>query len=247
MRVRSHFRWRAVVAVVAASVLAMLGLPAVAFAQGSTVLSVTAAPAKSAQGPTYADVSSTQGWQQTSVTLHRGDKVSLWYETGSWSVDHVNFPYVGPGGYSSAVDQKIYQGCKLNSHWVYGLMLGRVGNGATVVVGKAATLTADRDGSLQLRIHDGDACLGDNAGAIRMEYSVQAAAPKKHPGPTHTLAQTLQGLKAAGLSVACLSAIADAGTPTALLLGLQTAACQAAGFTIVNQVISDIENGNIKG
>jgi hypothetical protein len=123
------------------------------------------------------DVSATQGWQQTAITLHRGDKVSLWYERGVWSVDHVHFPYVGPGGYSSAVDQQIYQGCKLNPNWVYGLMLGRIGNGPTMVIGQAATLTADRDGPLQLRIHDGDACLGDNDGTVRMEYSVQAPSP----------------------------------------------------------------------
>ena len=152
--------------------IVLIGVAAVT-AGGVVLVPVTA----SAAGPTYVDVSSTQGWQQTPVTLHRGDKVSLWYETGSWSVDHVNFPYVGPGGYSSAVDQKIYQGCKLNPNWVYGLMLGRIGNGPTMVVGKSATLTADRDGPLELRIHDGDACLGDNAGAIRMEYSVQAAPP----------------------------------------------------------------------
>jgi hypothetical protein len=150
---------------------------AVMIAGGVVLVPVTA----SAAGPTYVDVSSTHGWQQTPVTLHRGDKVSLWYETGSWTVDHVNFPYVGPDGYSSAVDQKIYQGCKLNPQWVYGLMLGRVGDGPTVVVGRSATLTADRDGPLQLRIHDGDACLGDNAGAIRMEYSVQASPAAYQP------------------------------------------------------------------
>ena len=62
-------------------------------------------------------VSSTTGWQKTSVHLNSGDKYTVTYVSGTWSVDYRNFPYVGPGGYSEQEDAKIYQGGLLKTQF----------------------------------------------------------------------------------------------------------------------------------
>jgi hypothetical protein len=111
-------------------------------------------------------VDSTRGWQTTSFRVTKGQQVSF-STVGTWTVDFRNFPYVGPEGYTPAVDTTIYQGCKLAPTVPYGKLLVRVGDSTSFqVIGSAGTLTADRDGELAFRIHDADACLVDNAGTV---------------------------------------------------------------------------------
>lgn len=58
------------------------------------------------------NVDSTQGWQTTSLNVTAGQQLSF-SASGSWSVDHRNFSFVGPEGYSPEEDSRIFQGCKL--------------------------------------------------------------------------------------------------------------------------------------
>ena len=113
-------------------------------------------------------VSSTTGWQKTPVHLNSGDKYTVTYVSGTWSVDYRNFPYVGPGGYSEQEDAKIYQGCKIDTSETYGVLLGSVGSapGDAFPIGQGGTFTAGNNGDLYLRINDSDACLGDNNGSV---------------------------------------------------------------------------------
>jgi serine/threonine protein kinase len=134
----------------------------------------TPAPSSST-APSTVSVSSTTGWQETSVYLKSGDKFTVTYASGSWSVDYRNFPYVGPGGYSEQEDAKIYQGCKIDTSQTYGVLLGSVGsapNGA-FPIGQGGTFAAGNNGYLYLRINDNDACLGDNNGSVTVTITTK--------------------------------------------------------------------------
>jgi hypothetical protein len=113
-------------------------------------------------------VSSTTGWQETPVSLKPGDKFTVTYVSGSWTVDYRNFPYVGPGGYSGQEDAKIYQGCKIDTSETYGVLLGSIGStpNGDFPIGQGGTFAAGNNGYLYLRINDDDACLGDNSGSV---------------------------------------------------------------------------------
>jgi hypothetical protein len=113
-------------------------------------------------------VSSATGWQKTPVHLKSGDKFTVTYVSGTWSVDYRNFSYVGPGGYSEQEDAKIYQGCKIDTSETYGVLLGSVGSTPNVAfpIGQGGTFAAGNNGDLYLRINDNDACLGDNNGSV---------------------------------------------------------------------------------
>jgi hypothetical protein len=126
--------------------------------------STPAAPASTAT------VSSTTGWQETSVYLHAGDKFTVTYGSGTWTVDYRNFPYVGPGGYSDAEDTQIYQGCKIDTSENYGVLLGSVGTpNGDFPIGQGGTFTAGNDGYLYLSIND--TCLGDNDGSVTVSIT----------------------------------------------------------------------------
>jgi serine/threonine protein kinase len=113
-------------------------------------------------------ISSTTGWQKTPVHLEPGEKFTVTFVSGSWTVDYRNFPYVGPGGYSGQEDAKIYQGCKIATSETYGVLLGSVGSApdGAILVGQGGTFSAESNGDLYLRINDNDACLGDNSGSV---------------------------------------------------------------------------------
>jgi hypothetical protein len=113
-------------------------------------------------------VSATTAWQQTPLTLQQGNQFTVSYNSGTWTVDARNFPFVGPQGYSLAIDQQIWQGCKVDLSVPYSRLLGKVGSGPTFSVGRGGTFTANGTGSLYLRINDWDSCLSDNAGSVSM-------------------------------------------------------------------------------
>jgi serine/threonine protein kinase len=117
-------------------------------------------------------VSAKSGWQRTNIYLKGGQKFSLKYVSGGWTVDYRNFPYVGPGGYSSQEDARIYQHCKYNAGSDYGVLFGVVGTGGRAFrIGGGGNFVAApgrgvNGGYLYLRIND--TCLTDNAGSLTM-------------------------------------------------------------------------------
>lgn len=156
----------------------------------------SAAPSSSAKAAATAQtftVSSTTGWQQTSLYLTAGQKFKVQYVSGCWTVDYRNFPCVGPQGYSSQEDAKIYQDCKYDGNNNYGVLYGIVGqvaNGA-FPIGSGGTFTAvapgtyevgaGNSGYLYLRIND--TCLTDNAGSVTMRLSILPPPPTCPPTP----------------------------------------------------------------
>lgn len=118
-------------------------------------------------------IGSRAGWKKTPLHLVPGNKYHMWHEAGGWTVDYRNFTWVGPEGYPPRIDKQIYQGCKIVPQWPYAKLIGKVGTkGSIFKVGLAGngtrTFTARSRGYLYLRIHDGDACLGDNRGSVGM-------------------------------------------------------------------------------
>ena len=98
------------------------------------------------------------------------------YVSGGWSVDYRNFPYVGPDGYASQEDARIYQLCKFDSNAAYGVLFGVVGlTGQAFPVGSGGRFSAvapSQDvsgGYLYLRIND--KCFSDNAGSVTVQIS----------------------------------------------------------------------------
>jgi murein DD-endopeptidase MepM/ murein hydrolase activator NlpD len=128
-----------------------------------------------APAPAPVRVSSTVGWQQTGLSLNRGNRFLISYVFGRWSVDSRTFPYVGPNGYSATIDRTIYQGCKYAPSHPYATLLGRIGNGSAFRVSSGGTFTADRRGTLSLRINDQDRCLVDNDGSVSVTVAASAA------------------------------------------------------------------------
>lgn len=125
------------------------------------------------------EVDAKRGWQSTSLEVTKGQQVSF-SAVGSWTVDYRNFPYVGPNGYSLQVDRTIWQGCKLGPSLPYGLLLARVGDDPkSRIIGSETAFTADRDGVLAFRIHDGDACLGDNDGTVTVTVTLAQSNPQQ--------------------------------------------------------------------
>lgn len=121
-------------------------------------------------------VSATEGWDYTPILILPGQSFTITYVSGSWTVDFRNFPDVGPGGYSPAVDATIYQDCKFDNSVPYGTLLGEV-NGQLFVVGNGGTFVVSTKGSLQLRINDADNCLADNAGSVEVAISGNVTNP----------------------------------------------------------------------
>ncbi len=135
-------------------------------------LTVKSSPVKGSPNPltgaTNVTIYSTTGWQPTGLTVQQGTQYTIYYTSGTWTVDVRNFPSVGPQGYLWDEDQKIAQGCKYDPTLTYATLLGQIGNGSDFVVGKGGVYIAGASGSLSLRINDQDACLGDNSGFIKL-------------------------------------------------------------------------------
>lgn len=83
---------------------------------------------------------------------------------------------MGPDGYASQEDARIYQLCKFDSNAAYGVLFGVVGlTGQAFPVGSGGRFSAvapSQDvsgGYLYLRIND--KCFSDNAGSVTVQIS----------------------------------------------------------------------------
>ncbi|MGP4012847.1 serine/threonine-protein kinase [Streptomyces sp. 4N124] len=123
-------------------------------------------------------VQSTTGWQGVSdVSVQRGDRVTVRFASGEWTVDFRNIPVTGPAGYNAEIDRSLdgAKDCKIKPTAPFGTLLARLtgGQGSPVhVVGQRLTFQAARNGTLQLAINDGEGCLQDNRGALTVRVSV---------------------------------------------------------------------------
>jgi hypothetical protein len=166
-RMQRSLRWPIALIVFMVGTATLGAVPVAQAVTAAVIPPVTATPT----------VSATRGWQQTSINIAAGQTFTVSYISGTWTVDHRNFPSVGPGGYSDSIDRTIYQGCKYNSHRNYAVLLGVVGQSASFPIGEGGIFKAAASGPLYLRINDDNACLGDNAGSVKMYVSTIGQVP----------------------------------------------------------------------
>ncbi|QLH23624.1 serine/threonine-protein kinase [Streptomyces sp. Rer75] len=128
---------------------------------------------------TMLSVQSAQGWQRATQTeLRRGDTVTVRYSTGTWTVDSTRLPGVGSLGHSAADDESLRFAwdCKVDATAPFGTLLGRFsGNPKSLPshrVKREWRFRAAREGTLELRINDGDTCMDDNKGALTVSVLV---------------------------------------------------------------------------
>ncbi len=135
-------------------------------------------------------ISSRAGWQQTGLLLKAGDKYYVDYRGGSWTVDYTKLTYVGPAGYSADLEKVIGGSpiARLDSAAPYGSLLGKVGSGKEMLIGKGDSFTADAGGYLSLRINDSDSSLADNDGAITVVLRGPETAPQLSTGSSGPVA-----------------------------------------------------------
>ncbi|AGP55657.1 serine/threonine-protein kinase [Streptomyces rapamycinicus] len=123
-------------------------------------------------------VDASRGWQSaTSTPVQKGDKVSVRYTSGTWTVDSANLPLVGPAGHTAADDQSLrfaWQDCKVDSSVTFGALLGRFPGipDNPHAVHRAWSFQATRSGTLQLRANDREGCLDDNKGALTLTVQI---------------------------------------------------------------------------
>lgn len=139
------------------------------------------------------NIDSKRGWQSTGVKVTAGQQLTI-SAKGSWSVDSRNFSFVGPDGYSPEEDSRIFQGCKLDPILPYGILLVKVGDDPSFwVIGSGGTFRADRDGFLAVRIHDADACLGDNDGTMKGKVTGSGLSRREPTGQAPNLIVLVHG------------------------------------------------------
>ncbi|MFI1734234.1 serine/threonine-protein kinase [Streptomyces acidicola] len=123
-------------------------------------------------------VRSTTGWQRvTGVTVQRGDRVTVRFTSGEWTVDHRNMPMTGPAGYDANTDARLAgaMSCKIKPAAPFGTLLARLAGeqaSPAQVVGRKLTFQAARNGALQLGINDATNCGHDNRGSLTVQVSV---------------------------------------------------------------------------
>jgi serine/threonine protein kinase len=123
-------------------------------------------------------VRSTAGWQQaTGTSVRRGDRITVRFSSGEWTVDQQNKPLTGPAGYDAVTDKSLEgaKNCKVKPTAPFGSLLARlVGERELPVrtVGRELTFGATANGPLQLGINDAEKCTKDNWGTLTVRVSV---------------------------------------------------------------------------
>ncbi|WP_320774919.1 serine/threonine-protein kinase [Streptomyces sp. CRN 30] len=128
-------------------------------------------------------VQAREGWQQvTEAPIGKGDTVTVRFLRGQWTVDAASMPSAGPGGYDAATDSALdfaAESCKVNRSAPFAALVGHLlregqtENPDARVVGDEWTFQAPADGTLELRINDGDDdCLSDNEGELTVSVTV---------------------------------------------------------------------------
>jgi hypothetical protein len=165
-------------------------------------LNVCGAPNQPACGPTVNTtqvvVDAKQGWQRVPLTVNPQDDYSLTYVSGQWTVDgrlnstgSPNWPYVGPDGYSSAIDQQILAVgplCKVINYETFGTLLVDLEPGSNPPIDAHGDAWSGGynftvSDSMYLRIND--QCLGDNAGSVTMKVTEFGPPPSAPSCPTN--------------------------------------------------------------
>ncbi|MFI6934901.1 serine/threonine-protein kinase [Streptomyces sp. NPDC050287] len=124
-------------------------------------------------------VRSTTGWQKvTGAAVQRGDRVTVQFVSGEWTVDYRSKPLTGPAGYDANTDRSLdgAKSCKVKPAARFGALLARLTaqpKAPLHTVGRKLTFRAAETGTLHLSINDAAGpCSQDNRGALTVRVSV---------------------------------------------------------------------------
>ena len=148
---------------------AIFGIVGVVFGIIFGIHSCVSEDAKEVSSTTVA-VGSKDGWVRVPLRAEAGKEYKI-RASGSWTVDYLNFPKVGPEGYGESTDAKIYQGCKI-AQYPYAKLIGKFDNGPTFSVGSGGRFANEDGTSLFLRINDSERCFADNDGMLSVRVTI---------------------------------------------------------------------------
>ena len=110
-------------------------------------------------------------WQETGVSLHKGDQVAILQVGGEWTIDRNLGKWTGAEGdvFEPIIEWNISPNAPI------GTLIGRIGeeDGSIFPIGRWSNFKAPADGTLYLSINDKN--LQDNAGLIAVQIIVQPA------------------------------------------------------------------------
>jgi hypothetical protein len=112
-------------------------------------------------------VDAAQGWQETGLRLEAGQRFTIEYLSGDWSISPADgIRYTADGGASACGNPDCVE--PIPNYTKSGL-IGRIGDAEAFPVGSYLESTATTSGTLQLRVND--AGTHDNEGIIRVRIS----------------------------------------------------------------------------
>ncbi|MEO8084373.1 MAG: hypothetical protein ABI780_11165 [Ardenticatenales bacterium] len=124
------------------------------------------------------------GWQDAAVDVAVGDAIAVRYISGTWTINVAGhwFDADGYPGYYPHDTQGACAQADLPDEQ-NGALIGRIGDGPPFLIGSLRSLTADRAGTLQMRMNDADACLSDNGGSVAVVITLDSSATASPPAP----------------------------------------------------------------
>ena len=115
------------------------------------------------------EVQGNQEWQDSSVSVKRGDVVAIMYISGRWTPTIQKTPSIDAGGYNTTYGSldDIVTGAN------YGALLGKIEKGTPFLVGKNKAFIAEDSGNLFFRMNDLN--VEDNDGSVIVQITVSRA------------------------------------------------------------------------
>lgn len=107
------------------------------------------------------------GWQDTGISLNRGDELEIFYISGEWTSQVSSGVYFGPiknGAENSELCRPIPE--------LDAALVGKISQGEIFVTGSAYSIQVIEDGTLFLRMNDCDEWLSDNDGSLLLNIIV---------------------------------------------------------------------------
>ena len=118
------------------------------------------------------EVEAINGWQTTGIELSARQSVEIEYVSGEWTSYEPEGIYGADGGTSYICAGDCVE--VISPGVPQGQLIGRIGNeGSPFAIGNYLSFTAEEDGTLFLRINDGDIGLDDNFGAVNVHIKLR--------------------------------------------------------------------------
>jgi hypothetical protein len=114
------------------------------------------------------EVDAAKNWQDSGITVTPEMRITIAFEKGKWTIDHITTQYVGAEGYAFLDYKRDYPSIRI------GALIGKIGDGKAFKVGEYYEIKETQmNGNLYLRMNDLSAKVHDNKGIITVKILVQ--------------------------------------------------------------------------